>query len=123
MRDIGNGEAEMKARRVAHRGLAHGDVGMHGKRRLHIGEGRDDDAPDALDRVEGQDAAMTLDQAPHHVGLAGRAKRRAHFLGLLHLDQAIDDIAALHQQAVHAFIDAVDFLAQLGKRRRGGGWL
>ena len=34
---------------------------------------------------------------------------------------AIDDVAALHEQAVHALIDGVDFLAQFGKRRRGRG--
>ena len=63
---------------------------------------------------------MALDQAPHHVGLARRAECRADLLGLLHLDQAVDDVAALHQQAMHAFIDRVDLLAQLGERRRGG---
>ena len=48
---------------------------------------------------------MALDQPAHHVGLARGPKRRADFLGLLHLDQAIDDVAALHQEAVHALID------------------
>ena len=42
---------------------------------------------------------MALHQPAHHVGLARRAERRADFLGLLHRDQAIDDVAARHQQA------------------------
>ena len=63
---------------------------------------------------------MALDQAAHHVGLARGPECGADLLRLLHLDQAIDDVATLHQQAMHAFIDRVDFLAQLGKRRRGG---
>jgi hypothetical protein len=46
-----------------------------------------------------------------------RAERRAGLLRLLHGDQAIDDLAALHQQAVHALIDAVDLAPQIGKRR------
>ena len=67
-------EAEMEARGVAHRGVAGRQVGMHRERRLHIGEGRDDDAPDALDGVERQDAVVALDQPAHHVGLARRAE-------------------------------------------------
>ena len=106
MRDVGHGEAEMKPRGIPHRGFADRDIRMHRKRRLHIGEGRDDDAPDALDGVERQDAAMALDQAAHHVGLARRAERRADLLGLLHLDQPVDDVAALHQQAMHLLVDA-----------------
>ena len=61
------------------------------------------------------------DQAAHHVGLARRAERGADFLGLLHRDQAVDDVAALHQQAVHLLVDAVDLVAQIlqrGRRRR-----
>jgi hypothetical protein len=64
---------------------------------------------------------MTLDQAAHHVGFACRAERRTHFLGLFDPDQAIDDIAARHQQAVHLLVDRIDLLAQLLQRRRGGG--
>ena len=105
MRDIGHGEAEMKPRRIPHRGFADRNIRMHRERRLHVGEGRDDDAPDALDGVERQDAAMALHQPPHHVGLARRAERRADFLGLLDLDQAVDDVAARHQQAVHLLVD------------------
>ena len=60
MRHVGHGEAEMKPRRIPHRGFADRNIGMHRERRLHIGEGRDDDAPDALDGVERQDAAMAL---------------------------------------------------------------
>ena len=94
---------------------------MHRERRLHIRERRDDDAPDALDGVERQDAAMALDQLAHHRGLARRAERRADFLGLLDLDQPVDDVAARHQQAVNLFIDGVDLLAQHLERRRSGG--
>jgi hypothetical protein len=96
---------------------------MHRKRRLDVSESRDDDTPDALDGVEGQDATMALDQPAHHVGLARRAKGRADLLCLLHLDQAIDDIAARHQQAVDLRVDGVDFLAQHLERRRSGGRL
>ena len=92
---------------------------MDGERRLDVGERRDDDAPDALHRVEGQDAAMTLHQAPHHVGLTGRTEGGDPLLGLLHLDQPPDDIAALHQQAVHLGIDRIDFPGA-GRRARSG---
>ncbi len=116
MRDVGHGEAEMEARGIAHGGLADRDVGMHGERRLDIGEGRDDDAPDAFDRIERQDAAMALHEVAHHVGLACRPECRADLLGLLHLDQAVDDVAAGHQQAVHLRVDRVDLLAQFLQR-------
>ena len=66
---------------------------------------------------------MALHQAAHHVGLARRAERRADLLGLLHLDQPVDDIAALHQQAVHLLVDGVDLLAQHLERGRSGGRL
>ena len=66
---------------------------------------------------------MTLHQPPHHVGLARRAERRADLLGLLHLDQPIDDVAARHQQAVDLRIDGVDLLAQFLQRGRSGGRL
>ena len=123
MRDIGHGEAEMKPRRIPHRGFPERNIGMHRKWRLDVSESRDDDAPDALDGVEGQDAAMALDQPAHHVGLARGAKGRADLLCLLHLNQAIDDVAARHQQAVDLRVDGVDFLAQHLERRRSGGRL
>lgn len=59
---------------------------------------------------------MALDEVAHHVGLARRAERGADLLGLLHLDQAIDDVAALHQQAMHALVDRIDLLAQFLQR-------
>ena len=63
---------------------------------------------------------MALHQAAHHVGLARRTEGRADLLGLLHLDQPVDDVAALHQQAVHLRIDRIDLLAQVGERWRRG---
>ena len=65
---------------------------------------------------------MTLHQPAHHVGLARGTKRRADLLGLLHRDQAIDDVAARHQQAVHLLVDGVDLFAQHLKRGRSGGY-
>ena len=41
-----------------------------------------------------------------------RPERGADFLGLLYLDQAVDDIAARHQQAMNLLVDRVDLLAQ-----------
>ena len=66
---------------------------------------------------------MALHQPPHHVGLARRTERGADLLGLLHLDQPVDDVAARHQQAVHLLVDRIDLLAQLRERGRGGGRL
>ena len=66
---------------------------------------------------------MALDQPPHHVGLARRAEGGAGFLGLLHRDQAVDDLAALDQERVHRLVDAVDLAPQIGERSsfwRGG---
>jgi hypothetical protein len=61
---------------------------------------------------------MALDQPRHHVGLARRAERRAGLGGLSCGDQRVDDVAALHQQAMHRFVDAVDLAAQVGKGGR-----
>ena len=36
-------------------------------------------------------------------------------------DEAVDDLAALHQQAVHRLVDAVDLAPQIGERRCGLG--
>ena len=88
MRHERHREAEMESRGIAHQRVAGGQIGVHRKRRLHIGEGRDDDAPDALGGIERQVAVMALHQAAHHVGFARGAERRADFLGLLHRDQA-----------------------------------
>ena len=120
MRAERNREAEMKAHAVAHGGVAGAHVGMHRIGRLHMREGRDDDAPDALHRVERQDAVMALDQPAHHRGLAGGPERGAGILRLLDLDQGVDDLAALDQELVHALVDAVDFVAQIGERGLGG---
>ena len=64
---------------------------------------------------------MALHQPAHHVGLARRAERRADFLGLLDLDQPVDDVAARHQQAVDLCVDGVDLFAQHLERGRRGG--
>jgi hypothetical protein len=66
---------------------------------------------------------MALHELPHHAGFARRAERRADFLGLLHLNQAIDDVAARHQEAVNLGVDGIDFLAQLLQGGRSGGRL
>ena len=66
---------------------------------------------------------MTPHQLPHHAGFTRRTERRADFLGLLDLDQPIDDVAARHQQAVNLFVDRVDLFAQLLQRGRSGGQL
>ena len=48
--------------------------------------------------------------------LASRAaKCRAGLGGFLGGDQTFDDVAPLHQEAMHAFIDAVDLAAQVGQ--------
>ncbi len=112
-----HGETEMKSRGIAHQRIAGRQVGMHGKRRLHIGESRNDDPPDALDGIERQVAVMAADQPAHHVGLARGAKGRAYFLGLFHRDQAVDDLTALHQQLVHRGIDAIDVAPYVGERQ------
>ncbi len=91
---------------------------MHRERRLHVGEGGDDDAPDAFGGVERQDAFVALHQAAHHVGLARRPERRTGLLCLLGRDQAVDDVAALHQEPVHGLVDAVDLLAEFAERGR-----
>ena len=66
---------------------------------------------------------MALDQAAHHLGLARRTEGGAGFLRLLHRDQAVDDVAALHQEAVHGLVDAVDLAPQIGERGGfGTGW-
>ena len=77
MRHHRHGEAEMEALAVADRRFAAADVDMHGVGRLHVGEGRDDDAPDALDGVDRQPAGMALDDGAQHRGLARRPERGA----------------------------------------------
>ncbi len=64
---------------------------------------------------------MAPDELAHHAGLARRAERRADFLGLLHLDQPVDDVAARHQEAVDLLVDRIDLLAQFLQRGRGRG--
>ena len=122
-----NGTVKPKWNRdeFAHRGVAAGNIRMDCVRSLHIGEGRDDDAPDSLDRIEGQQAAMAFGKRPHHRGFATRPKGRAGIARFLDGDQRVDDPAALHQQAVHGLVDAVDLLPQSGqgRGRRGGGCL
>src|SRR5262249_27880580 len=45
-----------------------------------------------------------------------RTERRAAFLGLLDLDETVDDRTALHQQGMHFLVDAVDLATQLGEQ-------
>ena len=56
---------------------------------------------------------------------ASRAGRNAEpdSWRLLDRDQAVDDLAALHQEAVHRLVDAVDLVAQIGERGRVGSGL
>ena len=61
--------------------------------------------------VERKVAVMALDQPPHHVRFARRAKRRAGLFGLLDSDQPVDDLAALDQKRVHGLVDAIDLAA------------
>jgi len=53
---------------------------------------------------------MSASRAPD-----GNAEARLR--GMLDLDQAADDVAALHQQPVHLGVDTVDVGAQLGRAR------
>ncbi len=63
---------------------------------------------------------MALGERPHHRRLAPGPEGGAGFRRLLDRDQAVDDLAALHQQAMHRLVDAVDLLPQLGERGSGG---
>ena len=58
---------------------------------------------------------MPLDQPAHHLGFARGTEGRAGILALLDRDQPVDDVAALHQQAVHRLVDPVDLLAEFGQ--------
>ena len=87
---------------------------------LDIGERRNDDPPDAFRRIERKDAVVAIDEAPHHLGFPCGSKRRTGLLRLLNFDEPVDDLAALHQEAMHLLIDAVDLAAQFGKRGRFG---
>ena len=119
MRHEGHREAEMEARGIAHQGVARREIGMHRERRLHIGEGGDDDAPDALDGIERQDAFVALDQPPHHLGLARRAEGRAavSWLFLTAISRSMISPRSI-RRPVHGLVEAVDFLAQVGQRGR-----
>ena len=50
---------------------------------------------------------------------ASRAGRKAEpeLLSFFDGDEALDDLAALHQKRVHGLVDPVDLLAQTGERR------
>ena len=88
--------------------------------RLHEGEGRDDDAPDALDGVERQYSFVALDEPAHHVGLAAGAEGAAAAGARLDGDEPVDDLASLHQHFVQAGVDPVDLVAQISQSFRGG---
>jgi hypothetical protein len=64
---------------------------------------------------------MALRQTPHHVSLARRPECGADLLGLLHRYQAVNDVAALHQQVVNLLVDGVDLFAQFLQRWGRGG--
>jgi hypothetical protein len=120
MRDEGHGEAEMKARGIAHGCRVVRQVRVNGEGRLYIGERGNDDPPDTLSSIERQDAVMAVDQPAHHLNLARGTKCGAAFLCLLNSDQAVDDLAPLHQQAVHGLIDVIDLGPQCCEREIGG---
>ena len=75
VRAVGHAEAEVEAGRVAHRRVAARDVGMDRERGLDVGEGRDDDAPDALRRVERQAAGVA--RRERRIIAASRPGRKA----------------------------------------------
>ncbi len=56
---------------------------------------------------------MALHEAAHHVASRAGPEGGADFLRLLYRDQAVDDVAALHQQAMHLLIDGIDFAAKI----------
>ncbi len=122
-----HGIAEMEPRRIAHRSVAGRNVGVDVVGGLHVSERRDDDAPDAFDRVERQPAAVALRDVAHHGGLAIGPERRASARPGFDGDQAVDDGAALDQALVHGGIDAIDLDPEIAQRleagRRGAvGW-
>jgi hypothetical protein len=112
---VWNGEAEMEARRVAHRRIAAGDVDVDAVIRLHEGESRNNNAPNSFDGVERQKPAMPLDKAAHHLRLAARPERRAAPLPRFDGDQSINDFAALHEATMNVEIDAIDLLPECGE--------
>jgi hypothetical protein len=53
-------------------GVARREIGMHGERCLHLGEGRNDDSPDALGGVERQNAFASTRRRIMSASRAGR---------------------------------------------------
>ena len=108
--------AESRISRVARR-----EIGMHRERRLHIGEGGDDDPPDAFGGVERQDAVMALRPggASSPPRAPGGRRSRISCASLTAISRSMISPRS-HQQAVHGLVDAVDLLAQVGER--GGLW-
>jgi hypothetical protein len=88
---------------------------MDGKIRLHIGEGGDDDAPYAFNRIERKQPLMPTKEIAHHGGLAARAKRRAPAELALYLNKTINDASPLHQQTMHGRVDTVDLNTEIGE--------
>src|SRR4051812_42367603 len=111
-----NCESEMETCAVAHKRVTGGEIGMYREWRLHIGECRDNNAPDALRGIKRQDASVALHQTAHHVGFARRTKGRPALLRLLHGNEAVNNLSALHQQFVHRTVNTVDVTPQIGER-------
>ena len=65
---------------------------------------------------------VAFDEPPHHVGFAAWPEGRSAALLGFDMDKAIDDLAALHQEAVHRGIDTVDLLAKIGQGLPGRGF-
>ncbi len=112
-------KTEVEPRTVADRSVATRHVGVHRVGRLHVGERGYDDAPDALDRVEREQAAVPLHQTAQHLRFARRAEGRAARARLLDGDEGFNDLAALDEQGMHRPIQPVDLGADVGKGRIG----
>ena len=121
MRNEWHRKTKVEARRVADGRIPGGQIRVHAERRLHIGKGGNDDAPNAFRGVERENALVGLHQPSHHLGFARWSEGRTCLQRLLHFDQTIDDLAALHQQVMHRLIKAIYLLPQswerIGNRR------
>src|SRR5579883_1502742 len=115
VRNIGNSEAKVKPAGIAHCRITAGDIRMNAVVRLNEGERRDDDAPNALDRVKRQEPMMAGDEAAHHISLPAGPESRTAALTRLRLDQAVNYLPALDQEPVHDGVYTVDLGSEIRK--------